>query len=262
MPTFLYDLPNWLVGTLICAIFITVGLGGFTLFHRVVRTEFTDFEKSVSMTMLQVIATVNALLLAFSAVSVWEAFAAADAAVMSEADTIGELSRDLAVFDSEPSRQARQLLRQYAVSVLNNEWETMREGAAHDPTWTLFDEVFRTIGIMEPDTPRRVALMPEIWAKANELLGHRRDRLFDSQAAVPATLWGVVTVGTILTLLTTFVLSPTRFSKITVTGLALALGLVFYFIVAMDRPFAGEQSISPAPFENAIANMQRWDEGR
>jgi len=37
------------------------------------------------------------------------------------------------------------------------------------------------------------------------------------------------------------------------------VGLVFYFIVAMDRPFAGKESITPAPFQSALANMERWD---
>jgi hypothetical protein len=35
--------------------------------------------------------------------------------------------------------------------------------------------------------------------------------------------------------------------------------LVFFLVVAMDRRFAGKESISPAPFEVAIGNMQEWD---
>jgi hypothetical protein len=35
--------------------------------------------------------------------------------------------------------------------------------------------------------------------------------------------------------------------------------LVFFLIVAMDRPFAGKESISAAPFELAIENMRRWN---
>jgi hypothetical protein len=138
----------------------------------------------------------------------------------------------------------------------------MQEGSAHDGTWTLFDGVFRAISRMEPDTPRRVALMPEIWSKVNELLRHRRDRLYVSQAEVPGTLWGVVIVGTLLTLLTMYVLAPTRFNSIAIAGVAFSMGLVFYFIMAMDRPFTGEESISPAPFEEAVAEMQRWDDGQ
>ena len=54
--------------------------------------------------------TINSLLLAFSAVSVWEAFSSADGAVTQEANTVSALARDLAVYDSAESRHARQML--------------------------------------------------------------------------------------------------------------------------------------------------------
>ncbi len=62
-----------------------------------------------------------------------------------------------------------------------------------------------------------------------------------------------------MTMLTMFVLPPTRFNLAMIASLALCLGLVFYFIAAMDHPFAGEESIPPAPFQSAIDNMRRWD---
>jgi hypothetical protein len=37
---------------------------------------------------------------------------------------------------------------------------------------------------------------------------------------------------------TTYVLPPTRFHAAMIGALALSIGLVFYFVVAMDRPFA------------------------
>ena len=70
----------------------------------------------------------------------------------------------------------------------------------------------------------------------------------------------VVLASTVLTMMTTFVLPPTRFNVGMIAGLAVAIGLVFYFIIAMDRPFAGEESISPSPFQSALDNMQRWDD--
>lgn len=81
-----------------------------------------------------------------------------------------------------------------------------------------------------------------------------------SQAEVPGTLWGVVLAGTLLTMMTTFVLPPRRFNVAMIAALGFSMGLVFYFIIAMDRPFAGEESISPAPYQSAIDNMQRWDD--
>jgi hypothetical protein len=72
-------------------------------------------------------------------------------------------------------------------------------------------------------------------------------------------LWAVAVIGTALTIGTTVVLSPTRFHLWIIGLLGMSIGLVFYLVVSMDRPFAGEQSIGPEPFRLAIENMDRWD---
>jgi hypothetical protein len=256
---FLYDLPNWAMGATVSTLILALSLGGYLFFRRLHGGEFSEEERSVAMSMLGVVATINSLLLAFSAVSVWDSFGTAEETVLHEADTVGQLARDLAVFGSMESRQSRLLLREYVETVVREEWEAMRDGRASDAAWAKNDEFFHSIGELEPDTPRRAALLPEIWGRVNELVGHRRDRLNISQAEVPGTLWTVVFVGTVLTMLTTFVLPPTRFNIAMIVALAVTMGLVFFFIVAMDRPFAGEESISPEPFESAIGNMERWD---
>lgn len=255
----LYDLPNWLLGTVIIGGTMAAGYGAYFTFHRLCRATFSDENRAVAMTVLGVVATVNSLLLAFSAVSVWESFSSADAAVVSEANSVAALARDLAIFDSVESRQARGMLREYADMVIHVEWQDMRKGSANIDVWNHFDRMFLAIGRIEPDIPRRVALLPEILARINELLKERRSRLYTRQAEVSGTLWTVVLLGTLLTMTMTFVLPPTRFHVWMVGVLLFSIGLVFYFIVAMDRPFAGKESISPQPFEIAIGNMDRWD---
>jgi hypothetical protein len=260
MPLVLYHLPNWLLGVVITGTWIVIALAGYALFRRLVRHEFDADERALAVALLAVIATVNSLLLAFSAVSVWESFAAADEAVHGEANTITELSQDLAVFDSPESTTARELLRTYTRLVVSEEWAAMQAGRVDNAAWDAFNAMFRSVGALEPDTPRHSALMPEIWARTNELLKHRRERLYTSEAQVPNTLWLVVVVGTVMTICTIYVLPPTRFNTVVVASVAGAMGLVFFFVVAMDRPFAGNESISPAPFEGALFNMQQWDE--
>jgi hypothetical protein len=256
---FLYNLPAWLLGICIVGPVLGLSFAGYFLFHRIYRPTFTDDDKFVALTMLGVIATINSLLLAFLAISVWEAFGAAETAVAQEANTIGELGRDLAVFDSRESREARQLLRGYTEKVVNVEWREMAHGDSSAEAWTSFDHMFQSLGRLAPDTPRRVALMPEIWARTNELLKQRRSRLSTTEAAVPGTLWAVVVIGAVLTIAVAFVLMPTRFNLTMLFVLAFSTGLVFFLIIAMDRPFAGTESISPEPYDSAIENMQRWD---
>lgn len=256
---FLYDLPGWLMAVSVVASIVALSYAGYFAIHRLWRPAFTEDNQSVAMTVLTVIATINSLLLALVALSVWESFGAAEEAVVQEANSVGELARDLAVFDSEQSRDARRMLRDYANMVVTMEWRDMRRGNASVDVWNAFDRMFLAVGQIEPDTPRRTVLLPEIWARTNELLKERRTRLHTAASQVPPTLWAVVLIGTALTIGSTFVLSPTRFHVLMIGMLAISIGLVFHLIVAMDRPFAGEDSISPQPFQSAVDNMQRWD---
>jgi hypothetical protein len=66
-------------------------------------------------------------------------------------------------------------------------------------------------------------------------------------------------LGMVVSMVTTFVLPPTRFNLLMLGALALSIGLVFYFIVAMDRPFSGKESISPGAFGTALDDMRTWD---
>lgn len=258
MPAVLYELPNGMLGLLICGSWVLIGVGGFLAFHRVCRASFAEGEKNLAVALLAVVATVNSLLLAFSAISVWESYGSADKAVRGEAVTIGALARNLSVFDTHPAREARDLLGTYTHVVLDDEWQAMRHGEKSEAAWMAFEQVFGAIGHLNPQNAHENALMPEIWELTNELLKYRRERLYASQAEVPQTLWIVVVAGTLLTIVTTYVFPRTAFNTVAVGLLSLSLGLVFFFIVAMDRPFCGSEGIGPAPFESALRKMQAW----
>ena len=258
MPLALYDLPNWVFGLLISGGWVLVGLGGYLAFQRVCRVSFGESDRNLAIALLGVIATINSLLLAFSAISVWESFGSAEKAVRNEAVIMTALGRDLMVFDTPRARQARDLLQQYASAVVELEWASMRQGVAPEQARDLLDDMFREVGRIEPMTPREEALMPEIWARTNELVKARRERLYASEAQVPPTLWSVVVLATLLTLMTTYVLPRSAFNFTAVGLLSCVFGLVFFFIAAMDRPFAGSESIGPEPIQRTVQTMERW----
>lgn len=260
MPLWLYELPNWLFGSLIIVFWIVVGVGGHQLLHRLFKPNFDEADKGLALALLGVVATINSLLLAFSAVSVWDAYNTADKAVSGEASTVAQLSTDLAVFNSTASRSARVELQFYVQTVVSEEWPAMRdEQGSSEAAWEQINGLFRVIGQLEPNTPREAALMPEIWARTNELMKYRRERLDAADGRVPGTLWSVVLIGTLLSLAPTFVMSRSRFNVVAIGMLSLSMGLVFFFIAAMDRPFAGTESIGVEPFKRSLETMGRWD---
>jgi hypothetical protein len=258
MPIALYNLHDLLLGVLICGIWGLTGVAGYLAFHRMCRTLFTESERGLALAVLGVVATVNSLLLAFAAVSVWDSYKEAERAVRGEAVAIGALGRDLAIFNTAESMSTRSLLRAYGQSVLEKEWAVMQGAQPSDATWTAFDLMFRAVGRLDPVAPREVALMREIWARTDELVKYRRERLYASEAHVPTVLWVVIAIGTLLTIATTYVF-PRTASNMTAVGLmSVSLGLVFFFIVAMDRPFAGTQNMGPEPIASALSRMDRW----
>jgi hypothetical protein len=256
---FLYELPDWLIGVTVLTAFLALAHAGYFAFHRVCRTPFTDENKSVAIAVLTVVATINSLLLAFAAVSVWEAYREAEAAVVEEAESVSELALDLAIYDSAESREARRMLREYTEMVVKVEWQSMQRGEANVDVWQQFDRLFLVVGTLEPDTPRRSALLPEIWARTNELVKLRRSRLYTSEAKVSGTLWSVILIGTVVSMLTSYVLPRTPFNLWMIGTLAVSFGLVFFLVIVMDRPFAGQEGITPEPMQTAISNMERWD---
>jgi hypothetical protein len=255
----LYELPESLLFVVVVGTTVTVCLTGYAVFQWFFRATITENHRALAFAVMPVIATVHSLLMAFSAVSVWEAFSAAEAAVSNEANVVAELARDLATIGGEPSARARVLLKGYAQIVIDDEWERMRTGDPSPAAWSRFDELFRAVAQIEPDTPRRAAQLPEIWDKTNAMVEYRQERLQASRAIMPPTLWLVVLTGTLLTMVTIFVLPHSRFNIAMITVVSCSFGLVFMFLIAMEHPFAGGEHIDSTAFANALQNIERWD---
>ena len=97
MPLIVYDAPNWALGLGLVLGWVLIGLGAQAVFPRRWRERATESDRNVALASLGVIATINSLLLAFSAVSVWDSFSAAEQAVSREATAMAQLARSLAV---------------------------------------------------------------------------------------------------------------------------------------------------------------------
>ena len=68
----------------------------------------------------------------------------------------------------------------------------------------------------------------------------RRERIIDSQSGIPTILWIVGLVGSILTVSYASAFSKTRYDIAMISGISGTLGLVFLFILIVDKPFKGQ----------------------
>ena len=127
---FLYDIPQWVMGVLIVGTCVATIVTAYLFTrNRMGHAVFTDTQVGAALSFLGVMATVTALLLAFTAVSVWESFSTAETAVVNEANEAAELARDLAVY-GPVAVPAREAVREYVLLAVDVEWPLMASASS------------------------------------------------------------------------------------------------------------------------------------
>jgi hypothetical protein len=138
---------------------------------------------------------------------------------------------------------ARQSLRAYVGSIVHDEWPLLPHGKASDRTEVELYKLFAAVGDIHPADNRQTTIFGGIFTNLNELVGLRRDRLIHSNSGMPIILWVVALFGSILIVSYTATFRYNRTNVIMISGISLALGLVFLFILVVDRPFMGDFSV-------------------
>ena len=94
----------------------------------------------------------------------------------------------------------------------------------------------------------------------NSLLDRRRERLFVGQQGIGGTLWVVIILGGMVTIIgyaCAFQVHSLR-THLAVTGLmAVMFGLMAFLIVAMDHPLWGHLSVTPDALMTVRTNITR-----
>jgi hypothetical protein len=249
MIDFFYTLPIWAATVIVIGLSLAVGLGSSFGLRHAFRLHSSDDEMEAAVSLMQVVAAYIGILIAFAGVQVWQDFSDAENSVHREAAAAAELYRDLAVYGEE-TLPARRELRAYTVSIVRDEWPLLAKGKPSDKTDAELVRLFRSIGGLQPSTNRDSAIFAETFSNLNELVGLRRDRLMHSESGMPVILWIVGLVGSVLIVAYTATFPRTRTNLLMVSGISIALGLVFLFILVVDRPFMGSFSVSNAELAN------------
>jgi hypothetical protein len=259
MVEFFYNLPIWLITVGVLGLSLLVGLGTSYGLRRVFRLHSSDDETESAVSLMQVVAAYIGILIAFAGVQVWQDFADADNGVHREAATAAQLYRDMAAYGPE-TLPARTQLRTYMSSIVSDEWPLLAKGRTSDKTDVALFQLFEAIGQIRPGDGRDTAIYTEVFHNLNQLVELRRDRLIHSDSGMPIILWIVGLVGSILIVAYTATFPRSRTNALMIAGISIALGLVFLFILIVDRPFMGSFSVSNAELAGLSRKFDSLDQ--
>jgi ABC-type branched-subunit amino acid transport system permease subunit len=194
------------------------------------------------------------VLLAFLIISVWETFHSANQAVSHEAAALITVARDTELLPPTLRGQILDQLHSYTVYVMNDEWNTMRNGtneqqiaapqalAASTNLWVIFRQ-------LPPST-----MNAEMLRSLNDLSEQRVARLMASQDSLPGIFWFVLVTGALMTISFSFILrvADVRLHIFMVLLLTCAITLCLWLIVLMNDPFVGTMQVSADPLKYAL----------
>lgn len=248
-----YDLPNWLFGTLTVCVFLLVGLGGYFATRKWVRAQH-DEDRSYNDIVgfyLAALTVFYGITLGLLMVGVWTTYSDTDEKVSREAATLAALYRDAGAYP-EPVRSALQNnLRNYCRNVIDVAWPQQRKGILPRGNMETLDLMQQILAIFEPGTEGQKILHAEAFRQFNQLVEQRRMRLGSVTAGLSSSLWALVLFGAFINIAATWFFqlrNPTMHFWMTVL-LSSLLGVMIFLLAAMDHPFRGALSVGPEAFE-------------
>jgi len=250
---------DWLEGlsTLQAGIVVVGGFVSLSLVVGYLVGRFTSHEIRTAHNdragfILAVIGVIYAVLLAFVAIGVWDRFQQAQAGSFEEADALATVYRDAGSFAG--GARLRGILRAYASSVANEEWDRMRRGERIEISSPLLEQADREIRAFSAPSGRLADIQSHMLSAIDTALGARETRLTVYAHGINAILWMVLIVGAIVTVGFTYLFGfdKTLMQQLMIGGLSFLIGLVLFMIVALDFPFRGGIAVGADAFRGLL----------
>lgn len=248
----LYDLPTWEMVALITGAFLLVNWLG-SIFIRpflrlVVRNQYGA--NDLISYLLGAHGVYFGILLGLLSLAAYENFTKAETQVTQEAASMSGLYRVFSGYPKPTRDELRQLLREYARSVISEDWPAQRRGETTRGGTELVTKIQTVLYAFEPQTPGQELLHGQALSSFNDLRDFRRLRLYAVTSGIPELLWYVVLIGAITSMVLFWMLEMKFLPHLVLGGISnFFLATLIAFVVAMDNPFLGEVSISSSPFE-------------
>lgn len=206
---------------------------------------------------VSVLGTTYAVIIGFMLYAVWTSFQMAEINADIEANSLVSVYRLADGLPSAQRIQVHQLAREYADTVIDQEWPAMSKGQLGVATPPTIEKLWAAVMQTKPATFAEQASLSLTLTELSNMTEHRRIRQLESQSKLPAILWLVLILGGVITTLSSCLFGTDNFKlhAVQVFSTTLLLSLALVAIADIDRPFQGTVHVQPQGFERARATF-------
>jgi hypothetical protein len=222
----------------------------YSLVRRTGLHQFTGHETEGLNTLIVVVGSIYAVILAFAIFVIWGQFTDVENCVMRECNTLADLVRFGAYVPAEFSRSIHRAVADYAQHVLKHEWRALSEARRDKRADEIFSELMTVViaGAQSASLPEAVHWrLIDVARKAGE---RRGERVTKSLTRIPPTMfWFVNTIaGALLLLVFAYPFHQLGAGMACVALVGVVLFLANLVMRDMDNPLEGIWNVNPRPF--------------
>ncbi|MEU4762268.1 hypothetical protein AB0H12_03365 [Actinosynnema sp. NPDC023794] len=202
-----------------------------------------------------IVGGLHAVLVAFVLIALFDAVTQAGEVSYREADGLVAATWASDSLSAETGEQVRNLSRDYAATVIDDEWPGMTQGTSFESTgWSQLDQLRRVVAEAptndEWQADRKIEAANQLW----QVYEARQERLDAAGGGVTSVVWFVLIAGSVLAVCLPLLFGGARIRThvLIVATLAATITLLLYAIYQLQNPFGGGAGVSPAAFEAAM----------
>ena len=196
------------------------------------------------------------LLLGLLAVAAYQNLADVDKTVSREAGFPRSIYRSVTDYPEPVRSETLPLIREYTRYVVEEAWPLQQRGIVAADGVSRMNAVQAKLFAFEPKSKAQEIIHTQTMAQFFEMAEVRRARVQSIDAGVPAIMWYVVAIGTLIMIALIWMLEMKLVPHLLLGGLLiLFLSTVICLIVVMDKPLRGEVSIGPDAYKAVLDRM-------
>ncbi|MEU5696647.1 hypothetical protein [Actinosynnema sp. NPDC020468] len=202
-----------------------------------------------------IVGGLHAVLIAFVLIALFDGVNAASDAAYREADGLVAVTWASDALSKDTGDEVRKLTRDYAETVINDEWPSLKSGNSFTSTgWTDLDRIREVVANAPADDDWRVDRKTEAANKLWDVYEARQDRLDTAGGGVSAVVWFVLVIGSVLAIgLPLLFGGPLmRTHVLIVATLAATITLLLYATYQLQNPYGGGAELGPDAFQAAV----------
>ena len=254
----IYDHPTAEIGTVFAVVFVAATWAATFVLRRFLHPWFHRDRRANEMVgfVLSSYSVFYGILIGLIAVAAYQNFGTVGDLITREASSLSALYRDLSGYPQPVRGRLQNDLREYTRSEIERDWPQQQRGIVPAEGTHRLRQFTDDLLSFEPAQLRGEVVHAETLRQVNNYMDLRRSRLNSVTVGIPAVLWWVVGIGAAIALLLLAMLDMEIHVHLILGGaLSMFLGLVIFLIAAMDNPFRGEVSVTPAALQQVYETL-------